>query len=105
MDRKTKMVFVMGLLVLLLALTPLLFTGCKKEESIREETTETVTTDETDTDTDISTEEAVNYVCPMHPDEKSTDPDAECSECGMNLVPEDEVESGETETCEKSTDM
>jgi len=32
------------------------------------------------------------YACPMHPEFITTDPEAKCPECGMNLVPVSELE-------------
>ena len=34
------------------------------------------------------------YVCPMHPEETSEDPNARCSQCGMALEPVKDGESG-----------
>ena len=63
--------------------------GCGKSQEATEESTtegEAVVQPETE-------EEGAIYICPMHPEETSTDPNAECSTCGMNLLPAEEVES------------
>lgn len=33
---------------------------------------------------------AATYVCPMHPEVTSKDPEAKCSKCGMDLVKKDD---------------
>lgn len=47
-------------------------------------------------DTEETTEDDTLYVCPMHPDETSTDPEARCSVCGMDLVSENEAGGEDT---------
>lgn len=39
--------------------------------------------------------DVTTYVCPMHPDEISDDPEAACSICGMRLEPVEEEEDGD----------
>ena len=33
------------------------------------------------------------YVCPMHPEVRSKDPNAKCTKCGMELVKQDDHDS------------
>ncbi|MFH1514373.1 MAG: heavy metal-binding domain-containing protein [bacterium] len=56
----------------------------------------------------MSMEGETMYACPMHPEERSTDPNAKCPKCGMTVKPVDN-DNADIFTCpmhpeERSTD-
>lgn len=79
-----KTVFGLGV-VLLIAAISIMWIGCADKPADKSEPAPAVSADEAPVVT------AAEYVCPMHPDERSTDPDATCGICGMKLEPGDEV--------------
>lgn len=62
---------------------------------------ETPSTEQSTEETTTEGESAkVIYVCPMHPEETSEDPEAKCGVCGMAMVKAEEAGTTETDNHE-----